>query len=200
MVLVLFLTFEPAPYYIHCKTHKFPTVAVLEPMGQTLKNKNMKKQLILIVGILLSIGVYAQKGKLQVYGDKITIPINVEIRIGVEIIEGQFENINLLHQANVKEPIDMMKTLSNIEKKDIVSDQMEFTFSQADFMGSKVIVLTTLHHLENPMTYKAKIKIKGRNDYMETTIKTKYPNVFSVEQWQDDIESIVIYDFRIIEE
>lgn len=161
----------------------------------------MKKQTILILGILLtSTGVFAQKLKLKVDNDKITIPLNLELRISVEEKEGKLVDFKLLNQAKVNKPIDMMKALENVEKKDIVSNEIELKFCYADFMGSKLVVLQTVHHLEKAIAFKAKIKIKGRTEYIETSIVDIYPNVFSVEQWQDEIENIILYDFEIVKD
>lgn len=171
------------------------------PLGLIIKTRNMKKQFILISGILLmSIGIFAQSSKLKVEKDEITIPLKLELKISVEVNDGKLNNFKILNQAKVKKSIDMMKALDNVEKKNIVSNEIELKFCYADFMGSKLVVLTTVHHLENSMTFKAKIKIKGRKDYVETSIETKHPNVFSIEQWQDEIESIVLYEFEIIKE
>jgi len=41
-----------------------------------------------------------------------------------------------------------MKTLDKIDKKDIISNEIEFKFCHADFLGSKIVVLTTLHHFK----------------------------------------------------
>ena len=161
----------------------------------------MKKHTILILGILLlSTGFFVQKSKLKVDNNEITIPLNIELKISVEEKNGKLNDFKLLNQAKVKKPIDMMKALDNVEKKDIVSNEIELKFCYADFMGSKIVVLTTVHHLEKPITFKANIKIKGKSEYIETSVVDKYPNVFSIEQWQDEIETIVLYDFEIVKE
>ena len=94
----------------------------------------------------------------------------------------------------------MMDALDSEEKKDVVSNEIEFKFCYADFMGSKLVVLTTVHHLESSMIFKAKIKINGSENYIETSIVTIHPNVLSIEQWQDEIDSIILYDFAIVTE
>ncbi|MEN8122025.1 MAG: hypothetical protein ABFS35_16870 [Bacteroidota bacterium] len=160
----------------------------------------MKRQLILLAGILMSITIFAQDSKLKVSPDEIKIPINTQIFISTKLNGSKIGDFKLLDQSKIKKPIDMMEAFDKIEKKDIVSNEMEFKFCHADFMGSKIVVLTTVHHLLKSMTFKAKIKIKGRNKHIETSIVTKHPNVFSIEQWQDDIESIILYDFEIVEE
>ena len=160
----------------------------------------MKKQFLLIVIVLLSFEFSPKNSKLKVDNNQIVIPINKELKISVEINNGNLNNFKLISKSKVKKPIDMMKAFDNIEKEEIVSNEIEIKFCHADFMGSKMVVLKTVHHLEKPIIFKAKIKIKGRPDYIETSIVNKYPNVVSIEQWNDEIESIILFDFTILEE
>jgi hypothetical protein len=163
------------------------------------KTRNMKKQSILILAILLmNTGIFAQKSKLNVENNEITIPLNIELKLRVEERDGKLENFQLINQSKVNKPIDMMNALDDLEKVEIISNEIDLKFCYADFLGSKIIVLTTIHHLEKPITFKAKIKIKGISEYIETSIVDIYPNVISIEQWQDEIESIFLYDFKIV--
>lgn len=57
-------------------------------------------------------------------------------------------------------PMAMMKALDNVEKKDMVSNEIEVKFCYADVMGSKIVVLATVHHLEKPIPFKGKHKKK----------------------------------------
>ena len=160
----------------------------------------MRKIIILLLGIFVSSATFAQNLKLHIDSNEIIIPIGYEIKISVEQNDLKIEKFELLDKSEIEKPIDMMKALDEFERKDTISNEMEFKFCWADFGGSKIVVLTTVHHLEESMTFKAKIKIKGRKDYIKTSIVDKYPNAISIEQWQDDIESIMIYDFIIIED
>lgn len=66
-------------------------------------------------------------------------------------------------------------------------------------MGSKLIILTTLQHFTKPIIFEAKIRLKGTEKYIETSIVPKGSNVFSVEQWNDDIDSIIISNLKFDE-
>jgi hypothetical protein len=66
----------------------------------------------------------------------------------------------------------MMSVLQKTEKK-IISNEIEFKFSKADFMGSKLIILTTLQHFTKPIIFEAKIRLKGTEKYIETSIVPK---------------------------
>ena len=155
----------------------------------------MKKNYFIIIGLLISIVTFSQD--LEVKSGEIKIPLNRKILISAENINGQLTDFKLLNQDKVDKPIDLMKTLDNIEKTECTSNEIEFKFCYADFMGSKIIVLTTIHHFKNSITFKAKIKLKGSDNYNKTSIVEKFPNVLSIEQWQDEIESIILYDFEI---
>ena len=139
----------------------------------------------------------AQTQKLILKKNEITIPINTEFKISANMQGYQLSDFQLISQATIKTKLDMISMLEGIKKEEIISNEIEFKFAEADFMGSKIIVLTTVQHLKKPIIFKAKIKIKGKDDYFETSIVPKHPNVFSVEQWNDEIESIFLYDFKI---
>ena len=149
---------------------------------------------------MISIAIFAQKSKLKIQNDSLELPINYKIKISAKIKDEKLYDFKLLKKQKVKRPTDMIKILDNEINKKIISKEIEFKFCYANFMGSRLVVLTTVHHLKNPIIYKAKIKIKGKKNYIETSIVTKYPNVFSVEQWQNEIESIILYDFKTIKE
>ncbi len=159
----------------------------------------MKKRIITIIGILIvNVVTIAQNPKLKIGYNQITIPINTAFKISVEIKDGKLENFKLLNQTKVDKPADIINMFENVKKQDIISNEIEFSFCYGDFMGDKNIVLITINHLEKPITFKAKIKYKGTQKYKETSILDKYPNVLSIEQWQDEIESIILYDFKIV--
>lgn len=160
----------------------------------------MKHTFLILFTIFLSIKSFAQNEKVEIKNEEITIPINTELKISAEEKSGKFSNFNLISESKIKEPINMMATFEKIEKKEIFSNEIDFKFSEADFMGSKLIILTTVQHFTKPIIFKAKIKVKGNNSYTETSIVPKGPNVFSVEQWRDEIQSIKLSSFKYVEE
>jgi len=157
----------------------------------------MKNYFYFFFAFFFSVQIFSQN--LKISNGEITIPINTELKITVQKINNKLSDFKLINESKIEKPINMIDALANITKKDIVSDEIEFKFSNADLMGSKIIILTTVQHLKSPITFKAKIKIKGGTKYYETSIVKKIPNVFSVEQWRDDIESVFLYDFKIAE-
>ncbi|WP_407483151.1 hypothetical protein [Elizabethkingia meningoseptica] len=144
--------------------------------------------------------VFAQSQHIELKNDEITIPLHTEFVLGVKNEGGKLSDFKILKEKQIKETIDLMSVLKNTGKKEkpqTVSNEIEFKFANAEMMTSKFIILTTVQHLKETISFKAKIRIKGSHQYMETSIVHKAPNVFSVEQWQDDIDSIILYDFKI---
>ncbi|KIA89088.1 hypothetical protein [Kaistella jeonii] len=156
----------------------------------------MKYSFYIFFTLLLSFKIQAQNEKSVAKNNEITIPIGTELKLNVKENNGKFSNFKIISESKITNPIDMMSTLEKIEKKEIVSDDIDFKFSQADFMGSKLVILTTVQNFTKPIIFKAKIRIKGNNEYVETSIVQKAPHVFSVEQWQDPIDSIILSDFK----
>lgn len=174
----------------------FPLFIIFKNTAQII---NMKHLFLVFLLTILSINSFAQRKKVEIKTDEIIIPLNKEIKINAEEKNGKFSNFKLISETKIEEPIDMMETLKKIEKKEIVSNEIDFKFSEANLMGSKLIILTTVQHFTKPIIFKAQIKIKGNNDYVETSIVPKGPNVFSVEQWRDEIESIILSNFKFDE-
>ena len=160
----------------------------------------MKYTLTFLLTIVFCLQTFAQDQKIVLKKNEITIPLNTELKITVKVDNDLLTDFKLISQKSIITKIDLISILEGIEKKDIISNEIEFKFSEADFMGSGIIVLTTLQHLNKPIIFKAKIKIKGTAAYTETSIVPKHPNVFSIEQWRDDIEYIFLYDFKIQKE
>lgn len=157
------------------------------------------KKAILFLAITLSCNiVFSQEVDLKIDPDEIIIPVGTMIRVSAISDGSEIGNFELLEKLMIEEPLDMMELMGSYERQEIVSDEIEFKFSQADFMGSKMIILTTVHHLEVAFIFDAKIRIRGSTDFIETSITPKHPNVFSVEQWRDDIDYILLSNFRVL--
>jgi len=138
---------------------------------------------------------------LSVTPNEIEISIDHKITVSTKLNNTTINDLKLIKKVKIKKPLDALSHLENTKKKkEIISDKITFEFAHADFLGHPVIILTTLHHFEKAISFKAKIKIKDREDYIETSILTKHPNVISIEQWKDDIESIILYDFKLEED
>lgn len=156
----------------------------------------MKYLKLLFFVFLFGFTSFAQSQKSLVNNNELTIPINTELKLNIKENNGIFSNFTIVNESKIENPMDMMSVLQNTERKEINSDDIDFKFSEADFMGSKIYILTTVQHFKNPIIFKAKIRLKGSNNYIETSIVPKIPNVFSVEQWNDPLDSIILSDFK----
>ncbi len=159
----------------------------------------MNYKTLTFIALILSITSFAQNSKILIKSDELIIPINTEFKIRAKENNGKILNYELITESKISGPIDMMSVLQKTEKKEIISNEIEFKFSKAEFMGSKLIILTTLQHFTKPIIFEAKIRLKGTEKYIETSIVPKGSNVFSVEQWNDDIDSIIISNLKFDE-
>ncbi len=161
----------------------------------------MKNTLLLLMFILnFSFWTHAQNNTPGIKSGEIRIPLNTTLRITVVQNNGALQQPEILETGTLDQPIDVMEAMKGSRAQAKEAQEIAFTFGDADFMGSKYIVLNTLHHLKDPIIFKARIKIKGFSEEVETSIVSIPPNALSVEQWRDDIEYIVLYDLKVYDE
>lgn len=56
------------------------------------------------------------------------------------------------------------------------------------------------NNLTKSIRYRAAIRIKGRQDYVETSLIVPVaPGLFSYESWGDPIEELVLFDFQLVD-
>ena len=64
-------------------------------------------------------------------------------------------------------------------------------------MGDNLILIT-----QNPFTkdlkFRAAMRLKGSKDYVETSIVPVIGGLFGAELWQDPIEELVLFDFKLV--
>lgn len=157
----------------------------------------MKSILSLIIGLhCFGLSVLAQEGRSVVDPDQISISLNTEIVIQVS---EDLQEFKLLKESKVETPLDVMKTMTEFERDEKYSEEIVLKFCEADMFGSKLTVLTTVHHLKNPITFKAKVKYRDARKFVETSIAEKVQGAISIEQWQDEIETILLSDFEYVE-
>ena len=66
-------------------------------------------------------------------------------------------------------------------------------------MGDNLI-LTTKNPFPKDLTFRALARLKGREDYFETSIVPVKSGLLSFELWQDPIEELVLFDFKLTDE
>lgn len=152
----------------------------------------MKINLTLLIFLISTFTLLGQE-QTEINKGKIIIPIKKELNLKVKIKKERIVKFEIIEEKDVTEPSEFM---SSMEEKPENFDDIYIKFNKSDFG----MLLTVIHKLEKPIIYKAKIKIKGRHDLVETSIHPCYPNVISVEQWRDNIEKIELYDFKYYKE
>lgn len=115
----------------------------------------------------------------------------------------EFENnritgFKLVSEENITEKKDMFEILENFKKDKIIDNSIEFTFSESEMMGNTIFTLLTIQKTGKRMNFKAKIRLKGADIYQSTSIMPSISNAASVEQWRDDIDSVFLYDFELM--
>ena len=152
----------------------------------------MKTKIILLVFFISTLTIFGQE-QTKVKKGSLLIPIKKELNLKANIKNGKVKQFELITEKNLTEPSEFMNSMDEKPEK---FDDIYIKFNKSDFG----ILLTVIHNLEKPFIYKAKIKIKGREGFYNTTIHPCYPNVVSVERWSDDIELIELYNFEYINE
>jgi hypothetical protein len=69
-----------------------------------------------------------------------------------------------------------------------------FDFSK---MGDNYI-LATQNPFPKDLKFRALARVKGRKDYFETSIWPVKSGIAGIELWQDDLEELVLFDFKLI--
>jgi hypothetical protein len=63
------------------------------------------------------------------------------------------------------------------------------------------LALTLQNRLPKALRYRAAVRLKGRKDYFETSlIVPVMSGLVSYETWQDPIEELVLFDFKLTDE
>jgi hypothetical protein len=152
----------------------------------------MKTNFIIFIFLISTLTVFGQE-QTKIQKGKIFIPIKKELNLKAQIKKEDIVEFEILEEKDLSQPSEF---ITSMEEKPESFDDIYIKFNKSDFG----ILLTVIHKFENPIIYKAKIKIKGQQDLVETSIHPCYPNVISVEQWRDEIEKIELYDFKYYKE
>jgi len=59
------------------------------------------------------------------------------------------------------------------------------------------LILTTKNPFSKALKFRALARLKGHKDYFETSIVPVESGLFSAELWQDPIEELVLFDFKL---
>lgn len=155
----------------------------------------MKKLLSLLFLFVLLI-IQAQE-KAVIKKTEITIPIGKKLLLKTHIEGNNITGFEITDEQSISDKPDMMELLKNFEKDKITDNSIEFAFSEAQMMNNPYFILKTVQKTGKKMTFKAKIRLKGSSLYSSTSIMPVGSNSLSLEQWQNNIGSIYLYDFEL---
>ncbi len=91
---------------------------------------------------------------------------------------------------------DDLKNPKVVEKADDKLMIPSFDFSKSD--GN--LILTTKNPFPKNLKFRALARLKGRKDYFETSIVPVQSGLLSFELWQDPIEELILFDFKLTDE
>src|SRR5947209_5626699 len=83
-----------------------------------------------------------------------------------------------------------------VDKPDDKAPTPTFDFRKMD----ENLLLTTKNPFPKDLKFRALARLKGRKDYFETSIVPVKSGLFSIELWQDPIEELVLFDFKLVGE
>ncbi|MDR6514551.1 hypothetical protein [Chryseobacterium camelliae] len=155
----------------------------------------MKKHLC-IVALFFTFLIQAQEN-IILKKNEITIPLGKKIILIPELEEHKVIGFKRVSEDDITEKKDVFLMLKNFKKSSLNDNTIEFEFSESEMMKSPIITLVTVQKTGKKMGFKAKIRLKGSPLYQPTSIVPAHSNMVSVEQWNDPVDSIFLYDFKL---
>jgi hypothetical protein len=64
----------------------------------------------------------------------------------------------------------------------------------------QLLMLTVQNPFPKALRYRAAARLKGRKEYVETSIIPVMAGLLSFESWQDPIEELILFDFKLTDE
>ncbi|UMQ41974.1 hypothetical protein MKS83_21680 [Chryseobacterium sp. Y16C] len=154
------------------------------------------KRLLSIVSLFAVIIIQAQE-KIGFNKGEITIPIGKEILLKPEIKNNKIIGFEAVKEKDITGKIDFFDMLHHFKKDNIKDNSIELLFSEGQLMGAPIFVLNVIQKTGKKMNFKAKIRLKGSSSYQQTSITPAVSNSAHMEQWKDNIDSIILYDFEL---
>ncbi len=154
------------------------------------------RKFLSIVSLFCILIVQAQE-KITLNKGEITIPIGKKILLKAEIKNNKIINFEAIKEENITEKIDFFDMLHHFKKDNIKDNSIELLFSEGQLMGAPIFVLNVIQKTGKKMNFKAKIRVKGSSSYQPTSIMPAVSNSAHMEQWKDNIDSIILYDFEL---
>ena len=129
--------------------------------------------LILLVGAPAPADDKVDPAKLK---DKVSVAIGKNLAVRFEQAGDKLTRPKVLAEADDKSPTP------------------SFSFRP---MGD-TLFLTTKNPYPRDLQFRALARLKGRKDYFETSIVPVKSGLFGIEVWQDPIEELILFDFKLV--
>lgn len=149
----------------------------------------MKKfywSVILICSLFAPENVYGQNHESGGNAEQGTLISNTIIISQGDSMKVEFENS--------ENPLGGAKLVTDIADS-TRSVFIKFTYVQ--YNGKKVSQLKVTNYFNKVFIYRAKVRPAGSKIYSETSIMPILPHIYGLELWQYNIESIMLYDFKV---
>ena len=130
---------------------------------------------MLLIAIPTAVGAKDEVPDPAKLKDKVTIGVGKKL-----VVRFEQEGDTLSHPRVVETPGDRPPTPS-------------FDLRQKD--GS--VILSTKNPFPKDLRFRALARLKGRKDYFETSIVPVKGGLFGIELWQDPIEELTLFDFKL---
>lgn len=154
------------------------------------------RKFLSIVSLFIILIVQAQE-KITLNKGEITLPIGKKVLLKAEIKNNNIINFEAIKEENITEKIDFFDMLHHFKKDNTKDNSIELLFNEGQLMGAPIFVLNVIQKTGKKMVFKAKIRVKGSSSYQPTSIMPAISNSAHMEQWKDNIDSIILYDFEL---
>jgi hypothetical protein len=148
----------------------------------------MKKLINIVLFCLIGLSSYAQEENVIKLNSEVTFVLskitNGDFICKIKEINRFNKSIDILHNDLLKDKID--------------TNEVKLYFCIGSFGGDKKTLLIIKNGLSVPLNYKAKIKLDRKDDFESTSVSALFPNVKSIEEWQDNVAEIMLSDFTVM--
>ncbi|MDX5347117.1 MAG: hypothetical protein LPK19_07700 [Hymenobacteraceae bacterium] len=152
------------------------------------------KKLLLFVLLFYSLNALSQQTNVTIGDKTVQLAMGTKVELIADFENDKLREVKLLDEQKSKPTKSLLQLLSSDSKEKNFT--LEFTILE---MGKrKTPVLVVKNPYDKRLIYKAKIQKKGATDFVETSIAPVVPSIASIEQWNEDLQNIILYDFELL--
>ena len=138
----------------------------------------IRRLVILLIAVPTSMAAGDDKPDPAKIKDKVTIEVGKKLIVKFEKKGDALSDPKVVKEATEKPPTPT------------------FDFSKMD----DNLMLTTNNPFSKDLKFRALARLKGRKDYFETSIVPVKSGLFGIELWQDPIEELILFEFKLTDE